>query len=106
MSDRGGQDKKLVGYFQSDTGAINQLVHLWKFANDPGGEASPGSALGSASVEASPCRASRGVCTLGPAAASPIQTLRSGAAPMHRAFYELGGARTCLAAALRKDGRC
>ena len=26
-----GQDKKLVGYFQSDTGMINQLVHLWKF---------------------------------------------------------------------------
>ena len=28
---RGGQDKKLVGYFQADTGTINQLVHLWKF---------------------------------------------------------------------------
>jgi NIPSNAP len=28
---KGGQDKKLVGYFQSDTGTINQLVHLWKF---------------------------------------------------------------------------
>ena len=26
---RGGQDKKLVGYFQADTGTINQLVHLW-----------------------------------------------------------------------------
>jgi hypothetical protein len=24
----GGQDKKLIGYFQSDTGTINQLVHL------------------------------------------------------------------------------
>jgi hypothetical protein len=31
---RGGQDKKLVGYFQGDTGTINQLVHLWKFEDD------------------------------------------------------------------------
>jgi NIPSNAP len=31
---KGGQDKKLVGYFQSDTGMINQLVHLWKFEDD------------------------------------------------------------------------
>src|SRR5207247_4392903 len=31
---KGGQDKKLVGYFQGDTGTINQLVHLWKFADD------------------------------------------------------------------------
>ena len=31
---KGGQDKKLVGYFQSDTGAINQLVHLWNFDDD------------------------------------------------------------------------
>ena len=23
-----------VGYFQSDTGTINQLVHLWKFDDD------------------------------------------------------------------------
>ena len=30
----GGQDKKLVGYFQTDTGTINQLVHLWKFDDD------------------------------------------------------------------------
>jgi GAF domain-containing protein/nitrogen-specific signal transduction histidine kinase len=29
---------------------------------------------------------------------------QSGAAPMHRAFYEIGGARTCLAVALRKEG--
>jgi hypothetical protein len=72
---KGGQDKKLVGYFQSDTGTINQLVHLWKFdddadrralgvgvleqgfrrglrlevppaANDPGGKGPPGSAVG------------------------------------------------------------
>jgi len=32
---KGGQDKKLVGYFQSDTGTINQLVHLWKFEMTP-----------------------------------------------------------------------
>src|SRR5262249_57856953 len=27
---KGGQDMKLVGDFQSDTGKINQIVHLWK----------------------------------------------------------------------------
>ena len=31
---KGGHDKKLAGYFQSDTGMINQLVHLWKFDDD------------------------------------------------------------------------
>ena len=31
---RGGQDKKLVGFFQSDTGTMNQLIHLWKFDDD------------------------------------------------------------------------
>ncbi len=31
---KAGNDKKLVGYFQSDTGTINQLVHLWKFDDD------------------------------------------------------------------------
>ena len=31
---KGGHDKKLVGFFQSDTGMINQLVHLWKFEDD------------------------------------------------------------------------
>ena len=25
---------KLVGYFQSDIGTLNQLVHLWKFDDD------------------------------------------------------------------------
>jgi hypothetical protein len=30
----GGYHKKLVGYFQADTGTINQLVHLWKFDDD------------------------------------------------------------------------
>ena len=29
-----GLDKKLNGYFQSDVGTINQLVHLWKFDDD------------------------------------------------------------------------
>lgn len=32
--DNGGFAKKLVGYFQSDTGMINQLVHMWKFEDD------------------------------------------------------------------------
>jgi hypothetical protein len=32
--EKGGQAKKLVGYFQGDTGMINQLVHLWKFDDD------------------------------------------------------------------------
>ena len=31
---KGGQDKKLIGYFQADTGTLNQLVHLWKFDDD------------------------------------------------------------------------
>ena len=31
---KGGFDKKLIGYFQADTGMINQLVHLWKFNDD------------------------------------------------------------------------
>jgi hypothetical protein len=31
---KGEQDKELVGYFQSDTGTIHQLVHLWKFDDD------------------------------------------------------------------------
>ncbi len=31
---KGGYDQKLVGYFQADTGVINQLVHLWKFDDD------------------------------------------------------------------------
>ncbi len=30
----GGHDDKLVGYFQGDTGTINQIVHLWKFEDD------------------------------------------------------------------------
>jgi hypothetical protein len=25
---------KLVGYFQTDVGGLNQLVHLWKFEDD------------------------------------------------------------------------
>ena len=35
---KGGHDKNLVGYFQADTGTINQLVHLWKFETTPAGE--------------------------------------------------------------------
>ena len=31
---KGSHDKKLVGYFQADTGTINQLLHLWKFDDD------------------------------------------------------------------------
>jgi NIPSNAP len=31
---RSGLDRKLLGYFQGDTGTINQLVHLWKFDDD------------------------------------------------------------------------
>ena len=31
---KAGLDKKLVGYFQSDVGTLNQLVHLWKFDDD------------------------------------------------------------------------
>lgn len=31
---KGGHDAKLVGYFQGDTGTINQIVHMWKFDDD------------------------------------------------------------------------
>ena len=31
---KGGHDNKLLGYFQADTGTINQVVHLWKFDDD------------------------------------------------------------------------
>jgi NIPSNAP len=31
---RTGLAKKLVGYFQADTGTINQLMHMWKFDDD------------------------------------------------------------------------
>ncbi len=31
---KGGHDQNLVGYFQGDTGVINQIVHLWKFRDD------------------------------------------------------------------------
>jgi hypothetical protein len=30
----GGFDKHLVGYFTSDTGPLNQLIHIWKFEDD------------------------------------------------------------------------
>ena len=32
--ENGGFAKKLVGYFVSDVGTINQLVHLWRFEDD------------------------------------------------------------------------
>ena len=31
---KGGYDKKLIGYFISDVGTLNRLVHLWKFDDD------------------------------------------------------------------------
>lgn len=31
---RGGHDKKLIGYFQSDTGIANQIMHFWRFEDD------------------------------------------------------------------------
>ena len=31
---KGSHDKHLVGYFQADTGTINQIIHLWKFEDD------------------------------------------------------------------------
>ena len=31
---KSGLDKSLVGYFQADTGVINQLIHLWRFNDD------------------------------------------------------------------------
>ncbi len=32
--EKGGFAKKLVGFFVSDVGTINQLVHLWRFEDD------------------------------------------------------------------------
>jgi len=32
--ENGGYDKKLIGYFTSDVGTLNSLVHLWKFEDD------------------------------------------------------------------------
>ena len=31
---KGGHDKHLIGFFVADTGKRNQLIHLWKFADD------------------------------------------------------------------------
>ena len=31
---RAGHDSKLIGYFQSDTGNIHQIVHFWRFEDD------------------------------------------------------------------------
>ncbi len=30
----GGYDKKLIGYFTSDVGMLNSILHLWKFDDD------------------------------------------------------------------------
>ena len=30
----GGFDKHLTGYFTGDIGALNQLIHIWKFEDD------------------------------------------------------------------------
>ena len=30
----GGYTNKLVGYFTSDTGALHELIHLWRFDDD------------------------------------------------------------------------
>jgi len=30
----GGFDRKLIGYFTGDVGALNQLIHIWKFDDD------------------------------------------------------------------------
>ena len=38
---KGSHDKKLIGYFQADTGTINQIVHLWKFDDDADRRAHP-----------------------------------------------------------------
>ena len=32
--DAGGFGKNLVGYFVSDTGALHQLIHIWRFEDD------------------------------------------------------------------------
>jgi len=32
--EKGGHARKLIGYFQSDVGALNQIVHLWKYDDD------------------------------------------------------------------------
>lgn len=31
---QGGFDGKLVGYFTSDVGTLNSIVHMWKFDDD------------------------------------------------------------------------
>lgn len=32
--EKGGHSRNLVGYFQGDTGTMNQIIHLWRFADD------------------------------------------------------------------------
>lgn len=31
---KGGFDSKLVGYFTSDVGTLNSIIHMWKFDDD------------------------------------------------------------------------
>ncbi len=32
--EKGGFNQNLVGYFSGDIGALNQLIHIWKFEDD------------------------------------------------------------------------
>lgn len=32
--EKGGHGDKLVGYFTGDIGAMNQIIHVWKFDDD------------------------------------------------------------------------
>jgi len=32
--DKAGHGKKLVGYFTGDVGAMNKIIHIWKFDDD------------------------------------------------------------------------
>lgn len=32
--DQLGADKHLIGYFTGDIGGMNQIIHIWKFADD------------------------------------------------------------------------
>ena len=34
--EKGGHSKNLIGYFQGDTGTINQIIHLWTHDDDAG----------------------------------------------------------------------
>jgi len=56
--EKGGHSKHLIGYFQGDTGTINQIVHLWKYdeqvppaGDDAGGQAAPRRPVGPAPLD-------------------------------------------------------